>query len=60
MGIGVGLVALLLRDAGDIGLVEALQQRQAEAVKADADQHESAGPKNIFHQLAQPVNAVTA
>ena len=49
MGIGVGLVALLLGDARDIGRVEPLQPGQAEAVKADANQHKSTRPKNICH-----------
>jgi len=50
MGMGVGTVALLLRDARDIGFVEPLQPRQAVPVEADTDQHKNTGPKNIYHQ----------
>jgi hypothetical protein len=44
MGIGVGFIAVLLGYARHIGLVEALQNRQAEPVKADAGQYKGAGP----------------
>ena len=44
MGVGVGLVALLLGDAGDIGLVEALQPRQTVAIKSNTGEHKAASP----------------
>ena len=49
MGIGIGLVALLLGDARDIGLIETFQPGQAEAVKADTGQDKTTRPQKVRH-----------